>query len=158
MGHNTDALIGRMPINLEKLKFYGLAVAFENDYAIIFLEDSHLLNWSRKLNLSYYSDNENLNFGGELIHFLAKEINLEKYTIVYLNDEYYGELYENNLKTDQGDVNFVLQKLGVQRLDKENEFHQLNLNYYRMSECYYWEGESNWAKFHKNIIAGHIDK
>lgn len=157
MGHNTDALIGRMPINLEKIKFYGLAVAFENDYAIIFLAEDHLLHWHRKLNLSYMSDSYNLNFDGELVHFFAKEIELEEYIITYLSDYHYGELYTNTLKVDEGQINLMLKKLGVEVINKQNEFHQLNLNYYRMSECYYWEGESNWAKFRKNIIAGHID-
>ncbi|AYN05568.1 MULTISPECIES: hypothetical protein [unclassified Flavobacterium] len=157
MGHDTSALIGRMPINIDKIKFYGLAVAFEDDFAIIFLDEDHLFRWSLKLNLDYYSGNENLRFGDELIHFLAKEIELEEYIITYLSFEFYGELYKNALKIDEGEINLILRKIGVDAYNSANEFHKLNLDNYRMSECYYWEGESNWANLRKNIIAGHID-
>ncbi len=157
MGHDTSALIGRMPINIDKIKFYGLAVAFEDDFVIIFLDEDHLFRWSLKLNLDYYSDNENLRFGDELIHFLAKEIELEEYIITYLSFEFYGELYKNALKIDEGEINLILRKIGVDAYNSTDEFHKLNLDNYRMSECYYWEGESNWANLRKNIIAGHID-
>ena len=125
-----------MPINLEKIKFYGLAVAFESNYAIIFLDDYHLFYWYNKLNLNYSSDNEKLDLGGELVHFLAKEIELEEYLLVYLNDYYYAEFYKNTIKTDEGDINLMLQKLGVKVIDKQNEFHELNLDEYRMPECF----------------------
>lgn len=157
MGHDTNALIGRASVNLEKIQYYGLAVAFENDFAIVFLDDYHLLHWSRKLHLDYSTDNDDLQFGGELVHLFAKEIGFEDYVITYLSYKYYGELYRNAVKAAEGDINIVLQQLGVEVLNTQNEFHQLNLDDYRMSECYYWKGDSNWAKFRENIIAGHIE-
>jgi len=158
MGHNTNALIGKMSINLEKIKFYGLAVAFENDYAIIFLDESHLFHWYFKLKLDYHSDNEKLELGGELVHFFAKEIGLEEYLLVHLSHYYYAELYKNTIRTDEGEINLMLRKIGVEVIDKRNEFDELNLNEYRMPECFYWEGDANWAKLYKNIIGGYINK
>lgn len=156
MGHNTSALIGRMPINIEKVKFYGLAVAFEDNFAIIFLDEDHLFNWSLKLNLNYSSDNEKLYFGGELVHFFAKEIEFEEYIITYLSHEFYGELYRSALKINEGEINLMLKEIGVDAFNSKNEFHKLNLDDYRMSECYYWDEKLNWAKFKHNVIAGFI--
>ena len=158
MGHNTNALIGRMPINLEKIKFYGLAVAFENDFAIVFLDDNHLFHWYKKLKLDYFSNNDNLQYGGDLVIFFAKEIGLKDFIITYLCETFYGELYRDDVKIDEGDINLMLQKIGVEVIDKRNEFDELNLNEYRMPECFYWEGDSNWAKLYKNIIGGFINK
>lgn len=156
MAHDTDILIGQMPINLDKVKEYGLAVAFESDFAIVFLDQYHLLQWSRKLNLEFNPNNENLSLGGELVHFFAKEIGFDEYIIAYLCFGFYGVLYNNSLEVVEGEINLVLEKLGVESSIHRSAFHHLNLDEYRMSECYYWEGNSNWANYRKNIIAGHI--
>ncbi|KAF2332243.1 hypothetical protein [Flavobacterium ginsenosidimutans] len=158
MGHNTSALIGRMPINIEKIKFYGLAVAFEDDFAIIFLDEDHLFQWYLKLNLDYVSDNENLRFGDELVHFFAKEIELEDYIIAYLSYEFYGEFYKSAVKINEGEINLMLKEIGVDAFNSKNEFHKLNLDHYRMSECYYWDEKLNRAQFKDNVIAGFIIK
>ncbi|TDW49915.1 hypothetical protein EV144_102345 [Flavobacterium sp. 270] len=156
MGHNTSALIGRLPINIDKLKFYGLAVAFEDNFAIIFLDEDHLFHWNLKLNLDYVSDNENLRFGDELVHYFAKEIQFEEYIIAYLSFEFYGELYKNAVKINEGEINVLLQQIGVNASNSKNEFHKLNLDDYRTSECYYWE--SNKEYLGDNIIAGFIKR
>lgn len=156
MGYQTEALIGKMPINLEKIEFYGLAVAIENAFAIVFLDENHLLHWSRKLDLEYTYNQPNFEFDGELLHFFASEIELENYIIAKFDHEFYGVLYKNGERIDSGHINPLLKKLGVKVNSKQNEFHELNLDYYRMSECYYWEGDANWAKLKDNIIAGRI--
>lgn len=160
MAHDTNLLIGKMPINLDKVNEYGLAVAVESDFALVFLDDTHLFHCSLKLDdMNYNSDNDELEFGGDLIHFFAKEIGFNDYAIIKLDYSFYGELYKNAEKIDEGgDINKLMRKLGVIVSDKENEFHQLNLDEYRMGECFYWDGDANWAKFHNNIIAGRIDR
>ena len=158
MGHNTSALIGRLPVKLDKIEFYGLAVAFEENYAIVFLDEDHLFHWFKKLSLKYFSENSKLQYGNELVMYFAKEIGLEDYVITYLSDTFYGEFYKNSVKTSEGHINLMLEKIGVEVYNSLNEFHQLNLDEYRMSECYYWDEKINWAKLKENIIAGRIDK
>lgn len=160
MAHDTNFLIGKMPINLEKVNEYGLAVAIESDFALVFLDQWHLYHCSLKLDdMDYYSNNDDMEFGGDLVRFFAKELGFEDYAIIRLDYSFYGELYKNAQKTDEGgDINDLLKKLGVVVSDKEDEFNQLNLDEYRMGECFYWDGDSNWAKFHNNIIAGRIDR
>ena len=125
MGHETSILIGRMPISLEKIKFYGLAVAFEDNYAIIFLDEDHLFHWYLRLNMDYISDNENLRFGSELVHFFAKEINLEEYVIAYLSFEFYGEYYKKAVKIDEGEINLMLKEIGVEAFNSKNELTKI---------------------------------
>lgn len=160
MAHDTSLLIGKTPINLHKVNEYGLAVAVEGDFALVFLDGWHLFHCSSKLDdMDYYSDNSELEFGGDLVHFFAKEIGFSDYTIIKLDYDFYGELYKNAEKIDEGgDINNLLRQLGVIVSDKENEFHQLNLDEYRMGECFYWDGDANWAKFRNNVIAGRIDR
>ena len=154
MGHLTDAFIGRTPIKLDKIKLYGLAVAFEDDFAIVFLDEDHLLNWYQKLHLNFTSDNKNIFLGGDLVHFFAKEIGFKEYAIVKLDHEWVGVLYNEGNQIDEGQINPMLQKLGVEVKDKENEFHQLNLNDYRLSEAFYWENDSQYVK-KANVVKGH---
>ena len=160
MAHDIDLLIGRMPINIDKVKEFGLAVAFENNFAIVFLDNSHLWHWSQKLNLKDFSENENLNLGGELVHFFAKEIGLDEYIIAYLCFDFYGVLYKNSVVIDEGEIDSVLKKLGVEHTSHRSAFHQLNLDDYRTAEIYYWKGDLDWVKYskNKNIIAGKIDE
>ena len=155
MGHETDAFIGKMPINFDKVNLYGLAVALENNFAIVFLDEKHLLIWEERLRLNCRRSESNSEFEGELIHFFAKEIGVSNYVIAKFDYEFFGVLYNNGIKEDKGEINFILQKLGVKLSDKQNEFDELNLNDYRLSEAFYWDGELNFAKHKKNVIQGY---
>lgn len=157
MGHNINTLIGRLPINIDKVEKYGLAVAVENNYAIVFLDDDHLSHWSSILDLRYYADNEDLCFGNELVHFFAQEIGLKKYVIAYLSSRFYGVLYNNAIQIVEGGINLVLKELGVNSSGLQNEFDQLNLDEYRQAEVYYWRNEFKW-EIPANVIVGHIEK
>jgi hypothetical protein len=108
MGHQTDAFIGKLPVNLEKVKFYGLGVAFEDEFAIVFLEEDHLLHWSKKLNKSYLADEGDLSYGGELIRFFAKEIGFIDYLVVQLDYSFVGVLYQDGKMIDEGQINPML--------------------------------------------------
>jgi hypothetical protein len=155
--HDTNILIGRQPVNLEKVNDYGLAVAFEDEFAIIFLDQQHLSYWYDKLKLWYYSENKELEFGGDLVHFFALEIGLNNYVIAKLDAYDYGVLYHNSNAIDEGYINPILKRLGVKATNKENEFHQLNLDDYRYTECYYVESYRQRMTFNENIILGKID-
>lgn len=156
MGHNINTLIGRLPINIDKVEKYGLAVAVESNYAIVFLDD-HLFHWSYILDLRYYADNEYLCFGNELVHFFAQEIGLKNYVIAYLSSGFYGVLYNNAIQIVEGGINLVLKELGVNSNGLQNEFDQLNLDKYRHSEVYYLRNEFKW-EIPANVIVGHIEK
>lgn len=162
--YSTDFLVGKMPINLEKVNEYGLAVAIENDFAIIFLDQFHLFHSSIKFNhLKYHSDNDKMEFGGDLVHFFAKEIGLKDYVIMHFNYttyEFYGELYKDAQKEDEEEnINDLLKKIGVIVSDKEDEFHQLNFREYSSSgSSFYLEGDANRTNRYNNVIAGRIDR
>jgi len=163
MGHNICAIVGKTSINESKVKEYQLAVAFENEYAVVILDQESIDYWSEKLNLSYQSVSENINWACELVFFWAKELGLEKYGII--QTDYFGgmgsqwaSLYENGkpLLTEKS-INEVLQALGVSRTQEKDEFETINLDEYRESEYYYWD-TSNFADKKSNMIAGKIPK
>jgi hypothetical protein len=154
MGHQTDAFIGKLPVNLEKVKFYGLGVAFEDEFAIVFLEEDHLLHWSKKLNKSYLADEGDLSYGGELIRFFAKEIGFIDYLVVQLDYSFVGVLYQDGKMIDEGHIDPMLKKLGVKLKDKDSEFHQLNLDPYRLSEAFYWGVENIYMPQGSKVILG----
>lgn len=161
--YDTDFLVGKMPINLDKLNELGLAVAIENDFAIIFLDQFHLFHSSIKFNrMKYHSDNEKMGFGGDLIHFFAKEIALQDYVILHLKNyssAFYGEFYQDAQKVAEGeDLNDLLRKLGVKISDKEDEFNQLNFKEYQRGYCFYQVGKEEYLNNFKNVIAGRIDR
>ncbi|MFA7650119.1 MAG: hypothetical protein WCY06_07305 [Flavobacteriaceae bacterium] len=162
--YSTDFLVGKMPVNLEKVNEYGLAVAIENDFAIIFLDQTHLFHSSIKFNhLKYHSDNDKMEFGGDLVHFFAKEIGLKDYVIMHFSynntDGFYGEFYKDAQKEDEGEnINDLLKKLGVVVSDKEDEFHQLNFREYSSGSYFYLVGDANRANRYNNVIAGRIDR
>ena len=154
MGHQTDAFIGKLPVDIGKINFYGLGAAFEDEFAIVFIEEDHLLHWEKKLNKSYLADEGSLSYGGELIRFFASEIGFGDYLVVQLDTSFVGVLYQNGKMIDEGQIAPMLKKLGVQLKDKDSEFHQLNLDSYRLSEAFYW-GENNiYIPESKNVILG----
>ena len=88
MGHNICAIIGKKPINEDNLKKYGLALAYEENFAIIILDQDSIWYWSEKLNFSIESQSENIEWACELIFHFAKEIGLKKYAII--QTDYFG--------------------------------------------------------------------
>jgi len=104
MAHDLNVLIGRIPIDLEKVSKYGLAVAIENDFAIIFLDQYHLQRWNEILNLSFSPEIEEMEFGGELVHFFAEELGLEVYVVARLEYSFYGTLYKSGGLVDAGQI------------------------------------------------------
>src|SRR5690606_39696516 len=103
-------------------------------------------------------------FGGDLVHFFAKEIGLKDYVIMHFSydntDGFYGEFYKDAQKEDEGEnINDLLKKLGVVVSDKEDEFHQLNFREYSSTgSSFYLGGEANRANRYNNVIAGRIDR
>jgi hypothetical protein len=154
MGHQTDAFIGKLPVDIEKINFYGLGVAFEDEFAIVFIEEDHLLHWQKKLNKSYLADEGSLSYGGELIRFFASEIGFGDYLVVQLDTSFVGVLYQDGKMIDEGRIDPMLKKLGVQLKDKDSEFHQLNLDPYRLSEAFYWGVENIYIPAGSQVILG----
>lgn len=157
---DINFLIGKMPVNLDKVKEYGLAVATESDFAIIILDYHHLFHSSIKLNIkTFISDSNEMDYGGDLVHFFAKEVGFTDYAVVQLTGVVYGELYKNALKIDEGDdINYLLRQLGVVISDNEDEFSQLNLKEYKAGLRFYLEGTDNYANRYSNVIAGNIER
>ena len=163
MGHNICAIIGKKPINEDNLKKYGLALAYEENFAIIILDQDSIWYWSEKLNFSIESQSENIEWACELIFHFAKEIGLKKYAII--QTDYFGgigsqcaSLYEDGqIVTPDKSIDEILNLLGVIRIDKKDEFDSINLGEYRDSEYYYWDS-NNWADTKPNMIAGRIFK
>ncbi len=161
--YDTDFLVGKMPVNLDKVNEHGLAVAIENDFALVFLDQFHLFHNSIKFNrMKYHSDNEEMEFGGDLVHFFAKEIGLKDYVIMHYNYtfyDFYGELYNDAQKVDEEkNINDLLRKLGVVVSDKEDEFSQLNFKEYSSGYCFYEIGRADYISRYKNATAGRIDR
>lgn len=157
---DINFLIGKMPVNLDKAKEYGLAVATESDFALIMLDYHHLFHCSIKFNIKIFlPDNNEIDFGGDLVHFFAKEVGLTDYAVIQLTGIVFGELYLNAIKVDEGDdINYLLKKLGVVITDKEDEISQLNLKEYKAGIRFYLEGADNFAYRYTNVIAGNVER
>jgi hypothetical protein len=162
MGHHIDALIGKLPVDIDKIRHYGLATAFENGYAIVLLDRDHLWKWSEITGLDEVSDDMEVEvYDGGLIHFFAKEIGLKHYAVIK-TDYFAGMGDQSAILFDEGDaikkgsINQVLLSLGVIVTDKYDAFEQINLDEYRDTEYYYWSGENNWAKLREGMIAGRM--
>ena len=82
MGHNICALISRKPIDENILMKYQLAVAFEDEFAIVILEIDSIFYWSQKLNLSSESLNEKIDWACQLVFYFAKELKMSKYALI----------------------------------------------------------------------------
>jgi hypothetical protein len=164
MGHHISAIIGKAPINQEQAKTYGLAVAYENGYAIVILDWDSVLYWSCKLNLSCDSTIEDLDWDCELIHYFARELNFIDYALIKTDyfggmGDQYASLYKNGICEWHGYyINTALEGIGVISNMGMDEFDTINLGEYRNSEHYYWDGEYNFALKRTNMIAGKIFK
>lgn len=163
MGHHLHAIVGKNPINLEKIKSYQLAVAFEDDFVIIILEIESLCYWAEKLNLSTESESDNLDWACELVFYLASELGLQKYALVQTDyfggmGEQFAALCENGkMITKEKKINEILENLGVKRKFNMDEFDSINLGEYRGTEEYYWD-TMNAASTKSNMIEGRIPK
>jgi hypothetical protein len=163
MGHNICAIIGEKPINEDNVKKYQLAIAYEGNFAIVILERESIYYWGDKLNLSFESESNNIDWACELIFYFAKELGLKKYGIIQTDyfggiGEQYASLYENgNILLNEKSINEILREIGVNKNSFKDEFDTLNLGEYRGTEQYYWETQ-NFADRKPNMIAGKIPK
>ena len=163
MGHNICALISRKPIDENVIKKFQLAVAFEDEFAIVILEMDSIFYWSRKLNLSFESQNDKIDWACELVYHFANELGMERYAIIQTDyfagiGEQSASLYKKgNLIIENKSINDVLKELGVKRKHFADEFDTLNLGEYRATEYYYWDNH-NFADKKTNMIAGRIPK
>ncbi|WPU99618.1 hypothetical protein SNE26_26740 [Mucilaginibacter sp. cycad4] len=164
MGHHIDAIIGKGPINEEKAKAYGLAIAYELGYAIVVLDWDSVLYWSGKLNLSCDSTIEDLEWDCELIHYFARELNLNDYALIKTDyfagiGDQYAALYKNGILAWHGrSINIALAEIGIMRTLNLDEFDTINLGEYRNSEHYYFDSQHNFALKKDNMIAGKVFK
>ncbi|MES2556318.1 MAG: hypothetical protein V4604_09225 [Bacteroidota bacterium] len=162
MGHHICAIIGKQEsANIDIIKKYQLAAAFENNYVIIILKMDSIFYWSDQLNLSFDSESEDIDWACPLVFFFAQEIGFEEYAIIQTN--YFGgmgsqcaSLYRNgNCILKEVDINETLKALGVTVQTKTDEFEEINLDDYRASEYYYWT-ENNLAEDQDNMIPGKV--
>jgi hypothetical protein len=163
MGHNICALISRNTIDENVIKKFQLAVAFEDEFAIVILDMDSIFYWSNKLNLSCKSLNDKIDWACELVFYFAKELKMDNYALIQTDyfagiGEQYASFYENgNLIIENESINNVLKKLGVKRKNSFDEFDTLNLKEYHATENFYWDSY-NFADKRSNMIAGRIPK
>lgn len=163
MGHAICALIGKKPINEDNAGKYQLAIAYEDNFAIVILERESIYYWGDKLNLSFESESSTIDWACELVFYFAKELGFEKYGII--QTDYFGgigeqcaSLYENGkIVVQEKSINEILCQIGVIKNSYKDEFDILNLGEYRSTEHYYWDTE-NFADRKPNMIAGKIPK
>lgn len=159
MGHNICALIGKAPINKDKVREYGLAVAYENDFAIVILDWDQMQYWGGRLGYSTESHSEDIDWDCELSWFWAKELGWPKFAIIQTNyfagmGEQSACLYNNAIKViADTNINSVLEALGVVPLPDKDAFDTINLGEYRNTESYYWTTH-NAATNKANMIEG----
>jgi hypothetical protein len=164
MGHNIEAIIAKKPINEAKAAAYGLAVAYESDYAIVILFEDSIYYWSCKLDLDFLSIDEDFNEASETAFFLAAELGIEQYA--FIRTDYFGGMgYQHALfmekgalKSKENSINDALKKIGVVAKEGLDEFDTLNLGQYRGMEEYYWEGAQNFALRKVNMLRGKVLK
>lgn len=163
MGHHLCALVSRKPIDENIIRKFQLAVAFEDEFAIVILDIDSISYWSQKLNLSSESLNEKIDWACELVFYFAKELKMEKYALIQTDyfagiGEQSASLYENgNVTKENRSINDVLKEIGVKRTHLADEFDTLNLGSYRATEYYYWDNH-NFADKKENMTAGRIPK
>ncbi len=161
MGHNLQAIIAKQPINELKAKEYGLAVAYENNYAIVILSADSVDYWQIKLSINGTSLSENIICACETTLFLAKELGMKKYTLI--ETDYFGGfgyqyaiVFENGEKiSDEISINSALKEIGVMKNGSLDEFDTINLGEYRTTDEYYWN-EHNFANGKANMIPGKL--
>ncbi|WP_405570475.1 hypothetical protein [Winogradskyella sp. Asnod2-B02-A] len=161
MGHHISAIIGKDTIDKEKIKEFGLAVAFENGYAIVLLDFYAMCELAELLDKSTDSDSENIDWDCKLTYFIAKEIGLENFALIQTDyfagiGDQYASYFEKSIKIiNEVSINEVLNRLGVEKKNELDEFDTINLTEYRNTEFYY-KKNNNWADKRDNMIAGRI--
>lgn len=160
MGHNICALIGKAPINENKVHQYGLAVAYENGFAIVILDEDHIYHWSKKLGINDFSHSDDISQDHELSWFWAKELGWSKFAII--QTDYFGGvgyqfacLYDDGARVIESDINTVLEALGVVPLPNLDAFDTINLTEHRITEMYYMDNYDI-TKGKTNMIRGRI--
>lgn len=161
MGHHISAIIGSKDIDVDKLKEFGLAAAFESDLILIILDSDATEILGEILDKSVESISDKIEWECELTCYIANVIGLRSFAIIETN--YFGGIgeqaasyFENGTKTlDNVDINEALAKLGVNRKGDLDEFDSINLGDYRASYYYYWD-EDNQALLKDNMIPGKV--
>jgi hypothetical protein len=162
MGHSIKAIIGKKTeTNIDVIKKYELAAAFEKEFTIIILEDDSIYHWSEKLNYETDSESDDLDFASPIVFKIANDLGFKKYALI--KTDYFGggggqiaSLYENTTCIiKENTINNVLKELGVVAIAGNDEFDEINLREYRSAEYYYWD-TNNWAETKTNMIAGRI--
>ncbi|WP_196884895.1 hypothetical protein [Aureivirga sp. CE67] len=163
MGHHISAIIGDKNVNKEKIKEYGLAAAFENEYVIVIFELEAMCQLAEILDLSIKEKSEHLDWDCDLTMFLAKEIGMKKFALIQTDyfggfGEQYAAYFENGEKVLHNvTINEALKELGVRRSEELDEFDTINLGEYRHAEYYYWD-DGNFADKKENMIPGRVIK
>lgn len=161
MGHHISAIIGTDKIDKEKVKEFGLAVAFENGYAIVLLDFYAMCELGEVLGKSIDSNSENIEWDCELTHFIAKEIGLDNFALIQTDyfaglGRQYASYFNHGIQTlNDVSINKALNELGVERKNDLDEFDTINLTEYRSTEFYY-QKNNNWAEQRENMIPGRI--
>ena len=164
MGHNICAIIGHEnETNIEAIKKYSLAAAFEKGYTIIILFHESVFHWGEELDLGTKSESKELDFACSTTFFLAKEIGFKEYAII--QTDYFGGIgtqsasfYKDGVREKENiTINEALLMLGVSPVRNLDCFDTINLGNYRSSEFYYSDG-FNIADNKSNMIAGGVPK
>lgn len=163
-GHNIEAIIAKKPINEARAIDYGLAVAYEDEYAIVIFYEESVYYWSRRLSLSDQSADDDFYQASETTFFLASELGIRDF--VFIRTDYFGGLGEQHvlivengtIKSKGYVINDALKSLGVVARERLDEFDTLNLGAYRGMEEYYWEGKHNFSLARPNMLAGRVFK
>lgn len=165
MGHQLNAIIGKMPINEERLRYYQLAVAYESGWAIVILDADSMWYWDEKLGISAIDDNESIRWVGPLVFHFAKELGMQQFAII--ETDYFSGMGEQSASLFDAtgkaviankSINEVLKALGVEKtITDTDEFDAIRLGAYRATEYYYWD-TNNFAAGKTNMITGSIPK
>lgn len=133
MGHHICALIGKAPINEDKVREYGLAVAYENDFAIVILDWDQMEYWDGRLGFNSKSYSDNIDWDCELAWFWAKELGWSKFAIIQ-TDYFAGMGDQSACNYDHGEkvirdasINSALEELGVTPSLNCDAFDTINL-------------------------------
>ena len=142
MGHHISAIIGRAPINEDNAAKFDLPFFNENGFVIVALNPYHHDFWDEKLGYEYEKISDDL-MDTKCTHFLAKEIGLKEFAIIYT--DYFGGVgsqtavaYTDEIQTmpptDDG-ICKALNIIGVNRNWSQDEFDVIGLGKYR-----HWDG------------------
>lgn len=141
MGHNICAIIGHADqANIETIKKYHLAAAFENGFVIIILFDESMYYWYDKTGMDMDSESEDIRWASPVTFFLAEEIGFNQYAIIQ-TDYFAGagtecaSLYNDRIAVKkETSINDALFALGVSPSEGMDCFDTINLSSYRNDE------------------------